>query len=237
VIGLLGLLYRKNLIESPNFQRADPQKHNLNSLLKQYPRQLLAGVFVGGFASVAFTTALLFINPVLMTKGFMTKQQLMSVQMILTLLAIITLLIAGQLADKKSAIKVMKYGCLALIFLSYPLLFWIDQGNLIGIVIAQAALVIINQMLLGPSNAYLKNLFIMQYRYRASSLSYCLGVSLFSCLTPIIENYIYQVTGHFSASSLWLGFIGLGTWLSIRWAARDTANKMEKLSNEYSLNA
>lgn len=224
VIGIFGLVYRKNLGESSAFQQADAKEHNLIVMFKRYPRQLLAGIFIGGFSSIAFTTALLFINPVLMTKGLISRQELMGIQVFLTLLASITLITAGLWADKISTVKVMKYGCLALIFSSYPLLHCVDHGNLISIIIGEGLLVIINGMILGTSNAYLKNLFIMQYRYRATSLSFCAGVSLFSGLTPIVENYFYQTTGNFGASALWLIFIGISTGLVIIFESNSTTD-------------
>jgi MHS family proline/betaine transporter-like MFS transporter len=221
LIGVFGILYRKNLYEPPHFKQADSHRHTLGNLLKQYPRELLTGIFIGGFATVPFTTVLTFINPMLMAKGFFTKHELMWLQSLIILIAVIALVLAGLFADKHSPKKVMRIGCILLMICSYPLLL-LTQGQVtvMGVIIAEAVIVIINEILLGPSNAYLKSLFPMEYRYRGASFSFCVGMSLLGGLTPLIENYIYQMTGHMSNIAIWLAFVGLGTFLSMGWVER-----------------
>jgi MHS family proline/betaine transporter-like MFS transporter len=218
LIGIVGVACRKNLEESPNFQVADRQQHTIIALIKQYPYQLLAGVFIGGFATVPFTTVIAFMNPVLMTQNFMSSQTLMLLQSFLIVVAIVTLVIAGKIADKKSPQSVMRVGALMLAIFSFPLLWLVDQGLFGYIVAAESALIIINEILLGPSNACLKNLFPMQFRYRGASLSFTLGLSIFGALTPLVENYLYQLTGCFSSMAIWLVFVGVGTFISINLA-------------------
>lgn len=223
LIGVVGIIFRKNLAESPHFQGADPKTHGLKTLFRQYPSQLLAGIFIGGFSTVPFTTVIAFLNPVLMTKGYLSSQTLMLVQASLIVVAICTLVIAGKIADKKSPHSVMKFGALLLIGLSLPLLWVIDTGIFACIIAAEMLLIIINEILLGPSNACLKNLFPMHFRYRAASLSFTLGLSIFGGLTPVVENYLYKAAGCFSSIAIWLVFVGLGAYLSLRLAIRQSS--------------
>jgi MHS family proline/betaine transporter-like MFS transporter len=223
VIGVLGVFYRKNLLDSPGFKASNNKQHSFKKLLQTYPRELIAGVFVGGFATLPFTTVITFLNPVLMTKGFYNSHQLMLSQTFLIVIAIISLVSAGKVADKISPNKTMQFGALLLVLLSYPLLRMVDQGSLYSILFAQIIFIIINEILLGPSNAYLKNAFSMEYRYRGSSFSYCLGMSLIGGLTPVVEGFLYQRTGSFSAISLWLILIGLGTFISLRMVKRSSS--------------
>lgn len=218
LIGVFGIIYRKNLLESPHFVKADVQAHSINNMVKRFPRELLAGVFIGGFATVPFVTVLTFINPVLMTKGYFTSHQLMLMQTLFSFVALLSLIFVGAIADKKTPKKVMLLSCVCLAIFSYPLLLLVDSGKLFLLIPSLAMIIVINEFLLGPSNAFLKNLFPMQYRYRGASLSFCLGMSLFGGITPIIENCLYKMTGQFSVCSLWLIFIGVGTYLSIQWA-------------------
>lgn len=218
IIGILGIIYRKNLDESPSFKPAKEHDLRFSTLIKNHPYQLIAGVFMGGFATLLFTTILYFINPVLMTKGFITKQELMLQQSAIILIGIFALLTAGKIADKKSPLKVMRFGAFMLIILSWPLLWIMDQGYFNLMFLAQTIFIIINECVLGPSNALLKNMFPMQFRYRGASLSFTLGLSLIGGLTPIVENYLYKTTGSFCSISLWLIAIALGTYISIKIA-------------------
>jgi MFS transporter, MHS family, proline/betaine transporter len=215
LIGVLGIAYRKCLPESPNFQQADLKVYSLIHLFKQYPWEIIAGICVGAFTTVPFMTVFTFVNPILLAKGYVTQHQLMWLQTGINLSGLLIVIVSGILSDKKSLRAVMRIGCFLLMILAYPLMWLIDRGHLSLIIFSSICLVMINEILLGPSNAYLKNLFPMQYRYRGASFSFCLGMSIFGGLTPVVENFIYQKTGHFSAISLWLVLIAVGTLLSI----------------------
>lgn len=224
IIGLIGIYSRKSLIESPQFVPAEPEKHGLVNLFKLYPRQLIAGIAVGGFSTIPFTTVLAFINPVLMTKGYLNSQGLMILQSFLITFAIVVLLASGYISDKKSSAWTMKYAALMLAILSYPMLKLVDSQSFTLIVLAEMGLIFANEALLAPANAFLKNLFPVQYRYRAASLSFTLGMSILGGLTPVIENHLYRINQQFSPISIWLIFIAVCTYFSIIWATQYTAH-------------
>ena len=174
---------------------------------------MLAGFFIGGYATLLYTTVLTFINPVLMAKGIITSHELMISQTLLILIAISSLIVFGKMADKFSPSKIMQWSSGLLIILAYPLLFLISHRQLAFL--SMAIFIAINEMLLGPANAYLKNIFATEYRYRAISFSFCLGMSIIGGLTPVVENFLYHLTGHFQLVAIWLIFISLGTFLTL----------------------
>lgn len=214
IVGIIGIFARKNLMESPSFQKATT-KQTYMRLIKNYPLEILAGIFVGGFATIPFTTVLSFMMPVLMTKGMISSLQFMIFQSCLIFIAIISLIAAGYFADRKSPTVIMKIGSLCLVVFSLPLLLLSDKVGIVGCLIASLCLIIFNEMVLGPSNAFLKNIFPIEFRYRGSSLSFTIGMAVLGGLTPIVENFLYRWQGHFAAIALWLMFIGLGTFGSI----------------------
>jgi len=215
IIGIIGIIARKNLIESPSFTPANLQQHNLRHLIQNFPRELVAGIFIGGFSTAPYTTTLAFISPVLVTQGYFNYHQFMLLQTLIASIGIVTTIIAGRFADKIPASKIMRFAALSLIVLTYPLLRLIDLRLISGILFSLISFIVINQFLLGPANAYFKNAFAMHYRYRGSSLSFCLGMSIIGGATPLVENFLYQWTGHFSGIALWLMFIAAGTFLSL----------------------
>lgn len=219
-IGIFGIFYRKNLIESPNFMPANLKSNGLTTLFKQFPRELIAGIFIGGLVTAPYATVFLFVLSILTAKGLLTTHEFMLIQFILILFVIITLMLIAYIAGKKSPFKVMRFACLLLASFSYPLLSIVDQGHLINIIIAMTAILMINQIALAPSNAYLKAIFPMQYRYRGSSISFCIGMSLFGGLTPIVENYLYQASRSFKAAACWLILLAIGGLLSFEWVRR-----------------
>ncbi len=83
------------------------------------------------------------------------------------------------------------------------------------IICAEIILVVLNELLLGPSNAYLKQLFPANCRYRGVAFSFCLGMSVVGGLTPLIENWLYKNSGYMAAISVWLILISGLTWFSL----------------------
>ncbi len=219
-LGIVGILYRKNLTPSPHFIPANLKQHSFITLVKKFPEELLAGIFIGGIATALYTTVILVILPILTTKGYLTTHQFMWIVSVLNLFAVLTLMSAGSMADRISPIRVMRFACLLLVIFSYPLLSIIDKGNLFITIIAMIGIIAINEIFLGPSNAYLKSIFPMQFRYRGSSISFCIGMSLLGGLTPIIDNYLYHISGKFSLIACWLIFLGLGALISLERVRR-----------------
>ncbi len=216
--GLLGfwtITYRRKMLESPHFIPADPKIHTFKKMCNLYRKELTAGIFIGGLATVPYTTVLTFINPVLTAKGLMTTHQLMLLQTFMITISIITTILAGLLADKFNASRMMKLGCLLLVFLSYPALLGLDINQFYWIIIGEIVILTANEIQLAPAHAYLKSIFAMQFRYRASSISFCLGMSVFGGLTPVVENWLYQLTHHFSIIFIWPSVVALGTYISM----------------------
>lgn len=225
VIGVIGVLSRKRMVESPNFVAANSQELSLKQLIKKFPNELLAGIFLGGFATVPFTTVITFINPVLMAQHYFTPFQFMLLQAILVFISMLVLLLTGNVVDRLRPTRLMQMGSMSLVLLSFPLLVLVDTRQLWLMVLAQVVFIAINEVTFGPANVFYKKIFPMQYRYRGSSLSFCIGLSLLGGLTPIIENTLYHATGHFSAAGLWLLFVGLGTYWSMKRVLKPVINE------------
>jgi MHS family proline/betaine transporter-like MFS transporter len=216
IIGFIAIICRHSLKESPEFKPADLKVHTVKYLLRHYPKQIFACFCVGGFATLSFTTVLTFVNPVLMTTGYFTSHQMMWLQTLLVVVAIVVLICAGLAADKYTPAKIMRLGTLLLTVLACPLLWLINTKIFSLLLLSQVLLIVCNELLLGPANAYLKNCFPVEFRYRAVSLAFCSGMAFVGGLTPIVENALYHHFGNFAAAGLWVGIISLITWLSLK---------------------
>ncbi len=209
VVGLICIYFRKNLLESPGFVCADSRKHRLINLFKLFPMEFLAGMLIGGASTVQITTVFIFINPILAAKGSFNNHQLMLLQFLLFSTTTIMLLLISIIVRKKSPEKVFIFACVITAMTVYPLLAVLDSFNLFWGILSLVLLSVINEISFSPSNACLKKLFPSQYRYRGASLSFCTGLALFGGLTPVIENYLYHLTGTFSVISAWIGLVYL----------------------------
>ncbi|EKD72119.1 MAG: major facilitator transporter [uncultured bacterium] len=229
LMGILGIISRKNLLESPQFQPADKLKHDLKNMFRHYPKELIAGFFIGGLSTVPFTTVFTFLNPVLATKGFFSNHDLMMIQLLLSISAVIALISIAFFCHAIQPKKVMSFGCVMMILLSIPLLMSIDQHRLYFYIIFAILMIMANECVFGPSSAFLKNIFPAHFRYRASSFSFCLGMAFFGGTTPLIENFLYQKTNHFTAITLWLIFLNVSTFIVIKLLNTKSENKINEL--------
>ncbi len=228
VIGVVAVLFRRHMTESASSEQL-MDKTSFRKLFLLYPYQLLAGSCIGGFITLPFTTVLSFINPMLMTQGYFNNFQFMLLQFSLSVIAVIVLLISGTAADKYTSEKIMRFAAIGLILLGVPLSFLLDSQNIILILIAEISLIIINEMLLGPSNAYLKSIFPTDVRYRGIAFSFCLGMSLVGGLTPIIEHFLFTHTGTLVSLSVWLIFISSLTLFSFHKVSQLFGKEATKL--------
>ncbi|MEN9945963.1 MAG: hypothetical protein RLZZ293_349 [Pseudomonadota bacterium] len=220
IIGLITIFFRQGMSESVSGH--DLNQHiNLSAIFTNYRRQMFAGVCIGGFATLPFTTVLAFINPVLKTKNYLTSFEFMLLQFSLSIIAVLVLLSSGFIADRISPHKVMRQASICLIVLAIPLSLMLQSMLIKWVIVAEISLVVINEFLLGPSNAYLKQLFPVQCRYRGVAFSFCLGMSLVGGLTPVIENFLYQTTGYMASIAIWLIFVSLMTYISLQITKQD----------------
>jgi len=211
VIGVIGIRFRKNMLESPNFTRGDPDKHTLRNIFLKYPKQFMAGILIGGLATMELATIFTFINATLMAKNLITQHQVMTLQAILLTFGMVITVISGKLADMFGHIRMLKLGVILLAIAFIPVLSVVDTGNVTEIIIAQVAMILVCEFFFGATTAVMTNLFPKQYRYRATSISFCIGMSLIGGLTPLVESLLYQYSGYFSVASIWpIGICLLG---------------------------
>ncbi len=219
LMGLIAIYFRRSMTESIG-EHDRIQTPSFKQICVLYPKEIFAGICIGGFSTLPFTTVLTFINPWLKTNGYLDSLQFMQFQFLLSTIAVVTLVLAGFFADRYSPARVMKKGVLALLILTIPLAIMLESMNLYWIISAEIILVILNEILLGPSNAYLKQIFPVNCRYRGVAVSFCLGMSLVGGLTPVVENYLYKATGHLYSIAFWIIIISFLTLLSLNSVKR-----------------
>ncbi|MES2204057.1 MAG: MFS transporter [Pseudomonadota bacterium] len=224
IIGIIAVLFRRHMAESASSDQLI-DKTSFRQLFFSYPYQLLAGICIGGFITLPFTTVLSFVNPMLATQGYFSNSQFMALECGLSVIAVIVLLLSGMLADKYTPHKTMCFAAMALIILGVPMCFLLNSQNIFLILIAEISLIIMNEMLLGPSNAYLKSIFPADVRYRGVAFSFCLGMSLIGGLTLVVEHFLFTATGTLASLSIWLIFISSLTVFSLCKATKLSIQK------------
>lgn len=206
------LFYRRSMIESPYFTRVSRKYHMVHFFRKNWV-ELVTSIFVGGTATLPFFMIISVINPLLVIDHLITAHEAMWLYALLSIAAIVSLYIVAQLGNKFSAEKIMKTGLFLMIGFAVPLFLLINSLDLVLIMIAEVVLVIFNQLFLGPSHVYLKNIIPTPYRYRAMAFGFSAGASLFSGINIILQPWIYLKTSHINFIALFLLFLAGTTFL------------------------
>lgn len=215
LFGMLGLWYRRKMIESPEFLNTKNQPTAFRQMFQSSWRSILVAAAIGAFSTVPFSTVIIFINPFLTTQGFLTTHQMMLLQMLIIAFAIIALVTSGYLADKFGGKKIMLTGTAIIAVFSLPCLMGLTHHNLTWIIIGQLTLILGNEMVLGPSNAYMTRSFTVRERYRGASLGFASGMALAGGLTPLIENSVFHLTHSFNWLFIWPCAVGIITFFAL----------------------
>ena len=211
LFGLCGIWYRRKMIESPDFINDKTPPRSLQKLLTLDWQAIVVAAAIGAFATVPFTTVVIFINPFLTVHHYVTAHQMMLLQLLVILFAMIVLIWAGYLADRFGPKRVMLAGALIITLFSLPALMGLDHNNFPWIIAGQLTLILGNELLLGPSNAYMKRSFPVHSRYRGVSLGFCVGMAFAGGVTPFIENGLYHLNDSFTWIFVWPTIVGILT--------------------------
>ena len=93
----------------------------------------------------------------------------------------------GFLADRFTALKVMRASLLALVIFSMPLYLYVtSNASWQTYIILQAFLVVTNACIIAPLTTFLPTLFHSSHRYSGISVSYTLGQATLGGLTPLL---------------------------------------------------
>jgi MFS transporter, MHS family, proline/betaine transporter len=217
LIGFLGAYIRNSLEETPEYLSVEKQKREKTPLLfvlKNYPRQFLCAIGIGGLNGVLAYTLVVYTSVYLSTVVHypLTNALLYSCVGLVIFGTLAPLF--GHLADKREPKKIMSLGCV-LIFVLVPLNFYLlQQQTFFSILIAIGSAALLMSLFNGPTNAFLQDLFPAKVRYTGVALGYAIGAALLGGTQPLICTYLIEYTQNPYAPVLYLSFaatVGLGS--------------------------
>jgi len=218
-IGLLGFYIRKNTQETEAFKNAQKNKKNetpsLASLFKNNSTSLLITFGIGSFIGVLYYVPFVFMGHYhTLVTSFSTSITL-SVITLGLIIYMLCICLAGYLADKIGAQKVMLSIVLATVVLAYPAFWLIQSGDFSLVIQGEIILSILAGLFVGPANGLTASLFDVKGRCRGVSFSLSLGISLFGGFTPVLLVYAINQTQILMWPASWMIFGALIAGVSI----------------------
>ena len=190
VLVAMGLWIRLKLTETPAFAaalaEAPPPRVPLADVLREYPREVIGGIFgvVATFAIFYITTAFA-LGYGTTTLGY-PRETFLAVQLGSILFMAFGIVLSGALSDRFDERRVLMFACGGAALIGFLLAPMMGSGSLaITGAFLSGALVFMG-MTYGPLGAWLPGLFPARVRYTGASIAFNVGGILGGALTPIV---------------------------------------------------
>jgi MFS family permease len=200
----IGLWVRLKLTETPAFaaamRAAPPARVPLTEVLRDHPRQVVAGSFavVACFAIFYLSTAF--------ALGYGTntlhydRRVFLGVLLGAIVFLAVGIIAAGALADRTSPRQILMAGCVGTVGLGVLLGPMLGSGSLVVIWLFLSLSLFVMGFVYGPLGAFLPALFPARVRYTGASLAFNVGGILGGGLAPLLAQVLAERGG--------LGFVG-----------------------------
>ena len=186
----LGLWVRLKIVETPAFAKAvseaPPARVPVADLLRDYPREVVAGTFavIACFAVFYLATAFA-LGYGTSTLGF-DRRTFLELQLLAIPFMAIGIVLAGIWSDRTSPRKVLSIGCVGTVVVGGLLAPMLGAGTGLSVWGFLALALLAMGFVYGPLGAFLPSLFPPRVRYTGISLSFNVGGILGGGLAPVL---------------------------------------------------
>jgi MHS family proline/betaine transporter-like MFS transporter len=217
--GIIGYYIRSKTTETYAFQCLARdnriEKFPLKTICRGY--KALVAKLMGLYLLSALITYLVFVFMPVYFSDMLghARVNANAVNTVMLLLLIGLDLFFGALSDKLGRKPLMLTAAWGFVILSYPLYYFISQGNVIELIFAQALLTLLAAGFQGPLMALTIELIPIRIRYTLGSLGYNLAYSIFGGTAPLMVLFLITKTSNLAAPGLYLAMGALVAVLSL----------------------
>lgn len=220
LIGLAGLLLRRNMREGDTFKAILDSGETVRSPLKEFWKNHKSSALVSTLAIWAYSTSfyMIFLYLTSYEHTFLNYDldDALSVNTIAMAVLLGMILLMGFISDKIGRKKVLIGGCVGLLLFSIPLFLLVDDAQHWHILLAQVGF----SMFVGSQQGVMPTALVERYpakiRATAISVSYNVGLALFGGTTPMLSTWlIKKFDGNLLAPAFYLMLSALVSLIAI----------------------
>lgn len=231
-IGIVGLYLRLKLEDTPAFRKKlDEHEHDVKTREKEGGARELKTIFVKQWKPMVICAGLVLLYnvtnymvtsylPTFMKSDLKMSTLVADMSVLVAMVTVIALIVVfGRLSDKIGRKPVFLMGAIAQIVLAIPCFMLIEDGGVVGPVIACIVLGVILTSFAAPTASTLPALFPTAVRYGALSIAFNVAVSAFGGTTALATGALVDVTGNKLMPAFYLiasGIVGLVAVLFFR---------------------
>lgn len=198
-IGIVGFYIRINLSESPLYKAAKANKElssaPVKETVKYYWPQLLMAIGIYVAVTGPFYTSTVYIENFMQNLGY-TRGQSAFVSCLILITMIIIFPLSAKLSDKIGRKPVLRWGCLAIMITSYPMIAALSDIDIIAASLSQIVFAAAIAFYMGPVPTVLVEIFPTKVRFTGVAMSYNISAAIFGGTAPMMAMVFERWTGN-----------------------------------------
>ncbi|WP_374622640.1 MFS transporter [Pandoraea sp.] len=223
IIGPYGMYLRRNLTETEDFKESKgAHKGSLKVAIAKYPRELVVATALSGALNVMGYVLITYV-PIYAVANLGLKASVpFNVLVVAVLVRMAVIPVFGLLADRVGGAAILKTSLVLFLIVVYPCFYWvINQPGIVSLMVAEVIFATLMGAFQGPVSTLSAQLFPVEVRSTALSLSYNIGASLLGGLTPPLLTWLIHATGDMFVPAHYCAvffLLGIGGFLMVRGA-------------------
>lgn len=198
-IGLVGLYIRMHLSESPLYKAAKANQElssaPVTETIKYFWPQLSMAVSIYIAVTAPFYIATAYIETLMKNIGY-SRGEAAFVGSLILITMIIVFPISARLSDRIGRKPVLRWGALALMITSYPMIAALGDIDMIAASCSQIIFAAAIAFYMGPMPTVLVEIFPTKVRFTGVALSYNLSAAIFGGTAPMMAMLLERWTGN-----------------------------------------
>lgn len=210
LLGGLGFYLRRRMAETPLFQAVQQTaKWPIKEVLREYPGKIGQGVMLASLGAVLVSLLFLYMPTYLSTFFHFSLSKVMTLNTIMLSVFSFQVLLMGYWSDRVGYLKLMRFGMIGFILLSYPLYCLFTLQNDEWMIIAVVSLALLSSFITSCFPSILVGLYPTQVRYTGVALVYNIGFAIAGGLTPLFATSLIHWTDNLLSPSFYLATLAL----------------------------
>jgi len=208
IVGGVGIWLRKNLDESPDYQKIKDAgalpENPVFEVLRTMPKEILQLSFMVSLFGTGFYMLFIWMPTYLTKIVELPVEHALLVNTISMTFLIFFILVAGKLSDRFGRKRILGIGTLLIGLCAYPLFVILDQGSMVEALAAQLAFAFLLALIQGPMPATMVEMFPTKYRFSGIALGYNITLAIFGGTAPMVCTWMVAETNDIAAPAYYL---------------------------------
>ncbi len=208
LIGLVALIIRARVSETPLFEELQRKGETLRSPLREslrrQPGAILLTFALAGFNALSYYLVVAFVPTYLVSFVKVDHVTAMHVATVASVFNVVLIAIPAWLSDRLGRKPLLIMGCLGFLILTYPLYILLSSGSMNAMLASALGFVALATFFMGPAITAAMEHFPTEVRFSGFAFGYNAGAGLFGGTTPLVASWLIHASGSLKAPSFYL---------------------------------